>query len=112
MKLPETIKIGFQIWRIEIDDLSREDDRRGVTFKEKQLIKLDPTLPEESKKITLWHEIKHAIAEFLGIDGDRKYDEEEWITRMSGMEITVLDENKELREFLWGSGEEKNLEQN
>jgi len=64
--------------------------------------------PFQDQRITLWHEIKHAIEYYLGVvqDGmDLEKLEEEICKQYSIAELTVLRDNPELRQFLFSEGE-------
>jgi len=87
------VKIGMREYTIMYDDLEADNDRRGCTYPQKGIIRIDPNLPDALKQITIFHEIMHAVADYVGIDSDEKYTEEEFITHIAPTLLQTIKEN-------------------
>src|SRR3712207_3499875 len=106
--MPSAIKVGPFRYRVLMDAQKlRASERKNGDAADSQMghvrhadleIVIDPTVAPDQKAETLWHEVKHAIANLSAADG--KFDEEQWIGRMSPMELAVLRENPVLVAFL------------
>ena len=88
----KTLNIGGRTWNVVEGEHEHQEGRRGSTFKELQEIRINPSIHQELKEVTLVHEILHACADFIGIE-DEKLDEEDWIKRISPVLTQVLKSN-------------------
>lgn len=63
MKIPTSVKIGSQIWEVSVQKRkhSAEPENYGWTSSKDNTIVLDAELPESVMRITLFHELLHAI---------------------------------------------------
>lgn len=110
MKIPKQIKIGHQIWIIREqkrkDDTSVQDGHYGYTQDKDAQITIDAEMPETLKRVTLLHELLHAIRfTFAGSFKPAKgteYEEWEhyWIGLYEEPLVMLLRDNPELAEYL------------
>lgn len=92
--MQKTVNICGRKWNVVSGDGEHQEGRRGATYKELQEIRINPSLHDDLKAITIVHEVLHACADFVGIE-DEKLTEEEWIKRISPALTNVLQNNKE-----------------
>lgn len=96
-KLPKTIKIGGFTWTVEQDaKVAFEGNVYGSTHHGTQTIFLDPTLTEQKKWQTLFHETIHAVYWQCGLSKDKAIpnDSEEKIIHVLSMGMyQVLKDN-------------------
>lgn len=104
--LPSNIKVGPHVYTVTGDETTvraeehaLNDKLRGWTDHQKLLIGVDPKLALGMQRQTLWHEVKHAVADLPSSDNVKRT-EEEWISRTAQMEVAVLRDNPELVAFL------------
>lgn len=105
MPPPAFVKVGPYRYRVLVDsDKIREyeHERKGMfagyTHVSASLIVLDPDVSSQFRRETLWHEVKHAVANVVGLEG--KLSEEEVLQKVSPMELAVLRDNPELVIYL------------
>jgi len=88
----QDINICGRIWRVVEDGTEHQEGRRGATYKELQLIRINPSLHQDLKDVTLVHELLHACADFVGIE-EEKLTEEDWIKRIAPTFTNILKNN-------------------
>jgi len=91
------IKVPNFIYKVKENSLSNYDDELyGVTKREKLLITINKSLDEDMKRLTLIHELLHALELNSGI----KYCEESQIEQFAHGLYYVLNNNPELVKYL------------
>lgn len=95
MKIPEFIKIGYKVYRIEECEpkLTIEDYYGTIEYNDEKIY-LRNSNSEEQNEQTLLHEVLHGVSEFylLGMD-------EKQVTLLANALFTVLkDNNLEIKE--------------
>lgn len=107
MKIPGKIKIGSQIWTItEQKRKHSTEGHYGFTQDKDLTIVIDQEMPESIKRVTLFHELLHAIrATFGGSFTPAKtttYDEWEhyWIGIYEEPVVQMLRDNPDLVAYL------------
>jgi hypothetical protein len=98
MMLPSKVKIGAIYFDVkEIQGLTAEEDSKkidGHIVYNKCEIRIEASLNEQVKRVTLWHEIIHGILTFANVEHDER------IVDVLGYGIVAaLDENTTL--LLW-----------
>jgi hypothetical protein len=106
---PSRVKIGAVTYAVELsDDVLSLGEANGMCLPEQQRIILRKTgVAEDTRRIVLWHEIKHAVWFQAGVHEDldkidAKDQEESAIVRTAPIEVAVLRENPRLRSYLFG----------
>ena len=92
IQLPRHIHVGSVTYMVTEDKAETANGRRGGCFKEEQEIRINPSLGDDQKRITLLHEILHACIETAGC-ADKKLTEEEWVERVSPILDMVMVDN-------------------
>lgn len=115
VKLPTSIKVGTVTFTVSIDPdewMRAEHEQRsfgdyGRTDKLKAVIYLNPEQSTDTMRLTLWHEVMHALAEVVmggsdwhGIGKTRNDREETVIRAWESPTLTVLRDNPELVGYL------------
>ncbi len=110
MKIPSTIKIGSQNWEIvehkRKHNSDFQDGTYGYTIDRDNTIVLDMEMPLSMKRVTLFHELLHAIRFIYGgsFKPGKATTYEEWEHYFIGIYeepvVTILQENPELTAFL------------
>lgn len=102
---PSTIRVGPYRYRVVMDERrlrefehAERSRNYGYADRKELLIVLDPRMPHERTAEVLWHEVKHVVADVVGLDG--KLDEETYTNRSAPMELAVLRDNPQLVVFL------------
>jgi len=110
MLLPKSVKIGTQIWDITEQKRKHNSDFAegvyGFTIDKDNTIVLDADMSRSVRRVTLFHEVMHAIRFTFG--GSHKphkstsYDDWEhyWIGLMEEPMLLVLRENPDLLNYL------------
>lgn len=115
MKPPARLKIGTQTWTVaEVKpkhNAAFAEGLYGQTMGKEQTIILDAEMPNDSKRITLFHELLHAIRFVFGgsYTPPPKTSFEEWEHYFIGIYeepvVMVLRDNPELVAYLLGDDE-------
>lgn len=95
------VTVGQSTYRVEIDPTEIENGNCGTTYHQSGVIRLRPNMSDGEYRDTLLHEVRHAVAHFVGIGDEDKLSEEEWITRTNPALLDVLCKNPELRRVLF-----------
>jgi hypothetical protein len=107
MRIPKSVKIGSQIW--EISEQKRKhamDNHYGVTNSKDNSIVLDAELSPSMMRVTLFHELLHAIRITFGgsLTPNKWTDfyeaEHFWIGTFEEPVVAMLRDNPELVKFL------------
>ena len=93
---PRQVYISPYLWRVEIAEMETCDD--GRMLPSANLIRLNECLILERLKMTLWHEILHAIWHTNELQDPEE--EETVIEKLSLHSLEVLRLNTELSKFL------------
>ena len=73
IEIPKQIKIGAYNYRITyVPNLAYDYKLLGQSLADKQVIKVDPDTTDETKNVTLWHEIVHAISDVFSCELDER----------------------------------------
>lgn len=108
---PGKVKVGpyvYSILYVEQSD-AMDLDTNGQCNQDHLWIRIRSHLAEDSIRVTLYHELFHAV---VGLLRDSPHDskvaednisEESWIQRVSTMMFCTMRENPDLREYLFGS---------
>lgn len=96
MKTPSVIKLPNMSFTVKVKDLSSYDDMYGVTDRDKQLINIQSRMTPVLEKITLLHELLHALEQNTGI----KYIDEQQVEQFAHGLYFVLKNNPELLRYL------------
>lgn len=107
-KLPSSVRIGSQVWSVsEVKRKNQPDgEHYGFTNDKDASITIDSELPLGLKRVTLLHEILHAIRFTFGgsFSPSKNTSFEEWEHYWIGLYeeplVMVLRDNPELVEFL------------
>jgi len=94
LKIPRILKVGAGIYDIEYDATIRDDNKVGVTYPSRRLIRIDPNVPRVNQEETFIHEMLHTCCVYAGINYSETLTEEEFISRISPILHTVLTENR------------------
>ena len=79
-----TVEVGPLVYAIIEDPALVDSDEYGEFRPHAGEIALRPGMPPTLRRETLLHEVEHAVAFVAGFrDGDKKYTEEEFVTRCS-----------------------------
>ena len=71
MKVPKKIKIGaFNYKIIQVDNMAEDFKLLGQAITDRQLIKVEKGSNSQTKDVTLWHEVIHAISDVYNCDTD------------------------------------------
>lgn len=103
--MPETVTVGPFEYEV-VCDIERWNEEQqdagvmGLTLSQKLRIMIKPGLIAAQSADTLWHEVKHAIVDLFDHSDHDAYDQEEWITKMTSLELMVLRENPDLVDYL------------
>jgi hypothetical protein len=92
--LVERLKIGAIHWKVEqVENMLAERDLFGECdhWNTRLLIASDQS--EASKRDTLFHEAWHACCRQVGIDSEKKYTEEQFISRVGPTLLAMMLEN-------------------
>lgn len=110
MKPPSKIIVGTQVFEVVFrtrqNDGMLNDSNYGYTLDTENLIVVDSSLAESKKKITLWHEILHAVGFVFdtSVKPTKKDDFATWEHYFIGIYeeglVMVLRDNPELVEYL------------
>lgn len=112
MKLPRNVKLGTQVWEIkatkrkDVPDLN--EGWYGYTQDKEGVIVIDVDMPEKLQRVTLLHELLHAIRFTFGgsYKPDKKTEYEDWEHYWIGLYeeplLMLLRDNPELVEYLLG----------
>lgn len=108
MKLPTQVKIGSQVWQISEQKRkhSADPEHYGFTVSKDLTIILDAEMPESIKRVTLFHELLHAVRfTFGGSFSPHKstsFDDWEhyWIGLYEEPVVAMLRDNPDLVEYL------------
>jgi hypothetical protein len=110
--MPSSIVIGTQVWEIklrkrkDIPDLS--EGWYGYTQDKECSIVIDAEMPENLKRVTLFHELLHAVRFTFGgsFKPDKRTDFEDWEHYWIGLYeepvVMMLRDNPDLVEYLTG----------
>lgn len=107
MKMPKSVKIGSQVW--EISEQKRKhamDNHYGVTNGKDNSIVIDAELSPSMARVTLFHELLHAIRITFGgsLTPNKWTDfyeaEHFWIGTYEEPVVAMLRDNPELVKFL------------
>lgn len=98
-KPPSVIKIGPITWKVKYGKTG--NDAVGLTHTHKNEIIIFHKLNEEQKKVTLLHEILHAIAYTYGFYPDKKNLEESIVSIFTVPLLMVFSENPKLKRYLF-----------
>jgi hypothetical protein len=91
---PAAIKIGAIWWKIEeVENMLAERDLFGECDHCYTKLYVAADQSEPAKRESLFHEALHACCRHVGIDIEKKYTEEEFISRLSGTVLAMLIEN-------------------
>lgn len=104
--LPPRIVIGPYVYRV-LTDVSKlrkteevmHDSIRAYCDLDALEIVIDASAAIGLQRTILWHEIKHAIVD-LGHGRDDRLRQEDWILKMTALELDVLRRNPDLVSFL------------
>jgi len=110
LKLPKQVIIGQQVWAIREqkrkDETSIQDGHYGYTQSKDAQITIDAEMPEALKRVTLVHELLHAIRFTFGgsFKPARSTEYEEWEHYWIGVYeeplVMLLRDNPELAAYL------------
>jgi len=108
VKVPAEVYIVGKWWElVEATDILDEHDELGKTVGETCRISYSGKQDEQQLRDTVWHEIKHAIFQEVGLSNELKekedLSEEGIIRRLTPVELTVMRENPDLMKFLLGA---------
>lgn len=93
MKMPQTLKVGPYVYTVVGDPGMADDGDLGKVDLEGLRIVLDDSLAPTQVRSTLLHEVLHTCAFAVGIDGDVRLTQEDFIVRVEAMLLGVLREN-------------------
>lgn len=115
VKLPTSIKVGTITYTVTVDPddwmrIEHEQKRSGDyghTHTMRAIIYLNPVQSTDTMRLTLWHEVLHALAECVmggndwrGMGKDRDAREEHVIRSWESPTLTVLRDNPDLVGYL------------
>lgn len=108
MKIPKSVKIGSQVWEIheESRKTAYDDEVYGFCKNKESVIVIDSNMPMSVKRVTLLHEILHAIRFTFGGSftpaKSTTFGEWEhfWIGIFEEPLVMILRDNPELVKFL------------
>lgn len=98
MKPPSSVKVGPLVWKILYKRGLK--DAVGETHLRRQVICIEKGVPDSSIKVTLLHEIFHAIAWTYGFHPDKKDLEESVVSLFSAAILGVFQDNPEVLAYL------------
>jgi hypothetical protein len=94
--LIDKVKIGCHVYDINlVECVNKYEPRKGEIEYMKQVIRIDNSMPEDSKFGTLIHEIVHGIDYFMDMDLT-----EEQVTKLGNGFAMVLRDNPNLIELV------------
>jgi len=108
MKMPKTVRIGSQVWEIheESRKTAYDDEVYGFCKNKESAIVVDAGLPLSLKRVTLLHELLHAIRFTYGgsFAPNKSTSYNEWEHYFIGLYeepvLSMLRDNPELAAFL------------
>lgn len=109
--LPTRLRIGPLAYDVtdEVEAFHRHginpNEHFGYTHHETATILIHPSTAPQMRRITLLHEVMHAVAFAAGAIDTRKRKEEAWVVMVSPMLVVTLRANPELVAFLLDDGE-------
>lgn len=111
--LPTNIKIGsynYKVKPIFDNEWNRSHENYGLCQNQDSVISVFITGNDSIDVDTLWHEVKHAIWFFMGLE-EKEDDEEKIVSKLTAGELMVLKDNPELCEFLMNHVDKFNEEE-
>lgn len=110
MSMPREVLIGSQVWQIvqrkRKDNPDIHDGHYGYTQNKESVITIDSEMPESVKRVTLFHELLHAIRFTFGgsfkpqIKTDYEDWEHYWIGLYEEPVVMMLRDNPDLVDYL------------
>jgi len=91
-KIPKRLRVGAHVWKIVPTDALNEES--GTTDHCNQTIHIQTNVCEDHMGVTLLHEILHVCCRVVGLDGDKRFTEEEFISRIDTTLHSILKQNK------------------
>ena len=115
-KMPDTVLVGSLVYAVTCDedswaravaDSAENKGGYGLTNNRRGMIALNPDQPESIRRLTLWHEVLHALCEgamgspdWLNL-GEEDSDREERVIRMfEAPTLNVIRDNPTLLAYL------------
>lgn len=89
MELPETVKVGAITYQVKQESRTADHSAYGMILYSESLISIQPGMSDDYKRVTLWHEMIHAMMHDAGL---REHDET-IVTALSHKIVQVLKEN-------------------
>jgi hypothetical protein len=104
-EIPEYIKIGQHIYSVVqfnkpvdgFEDPENNGVNIGYSSPGSLRLYINTACPPSVQQVTLWHEVKHAVCNFVGVV---EADDEGYITATDDMELMVLRDNPQLVWYL------------
>ncbi len=101
MKIPNKLKVGSHVYKVELRKSKDGEKGRGnwgKTFLEEKKVLIDMDMPDSLNEETLLHEIIHIAMDQsclnLDLDHEVKLSEEQVVTRLTTPLYDILKENK------------------
>ena len=96
VKIPSKIRVGAYDYSVlAIPNLTFDFRLLGQSLADKQVIKVEPDTTSQTKNVTLWHEIIHAISDVYNCELDEKN-----IDRIAQGIASIIDKDLQI-EFDW-----------
>jgi hypothetical protein len=113
MTLPESVVVGPVTYRItsrdedwyayEQDGGGRQRNNYGATWPARATLLLNPNNPDQIQRVTVLHELLHAVSLTAGHRGG-KLTEERWVSMVDSLLLDTLVRNPDLAAWLLESG--------
>ncbi len=99
-RIPTTLRVGPLRYQIVRDSQRLPSDHWGMTDKARQVVALSPDQSDQRTRLTLLHEILHALADITNLDGIDPSVEERLVTQLAPALLDLLRENPGLVAYL------------
>jgi Zn-dependent peptidase ImmA (M78 family) len=100
VKPPSKVRVGPLVYSVVLDDAKVPVDHYGICDKDRTEIHLDPDQSEIRLRLSLVHELLHALSDLGDLRDMDSVAEEERVVRMAPVLLQVIRENPKLLEYL------------
>jgi hypothetical protein len=104
--MPQHIRVGQHLYTVNtfdqpvngFEDPENNKTNLGYSSPGSLMLYVNTDCPKSVQQVTLWHEVKHAVCNFVGASYEQ--DDEGYVTATDDMEIMVLQQNPRLVEWM------------
>lgn len=97
---PATVQVGPLTYAVVLDDAKVPVDHYGICDKDRTEIHIDPDQSDVRLRLSLLHELLHALSDLGDLKDADSVAEEERVVRMAPVLLQLLRDNPKLLDYL------------